>query len=44
LVGLDNGGSLVSFDALLKATEKDEAERVKNTRPKEHGGSGDHKM
>ena len=39
-----NGGKLASFDEALKAAEKDEAERSKNMKPKEHSGHGDHKM
>jgi copper chaperone NosL len=39
-----NGGKLASFDETLKAAEKDEAERSKNMKPKEHSGHGDHKM
>lgn len=39
-----NGGKLASFDETLKAAEKDEAERSKSMKPKEHTGHGDHKM
>lgn len=39
-----NGGNLAAFDETLKAAEKDEAERSKNMKPKEHSGHGEHKM
>lgn len=39
-----NGGKLAAFDEVFKAAEKDEAERSKNMKPKEHKGHGDHKM
>jgi nitrous oxide reductase accessory protein NosL len=39
-----NGGTLAGFDETLKAAERDEAERAKSMKPKEHKGHGDHKM
>lgn len=39
-----NGGKLADFDETLKAAERDEAERAKSMKPKEHKMHGDHKM
>lgn len=39
-----NGGKLADFDEILKAAEKDEAERANSMKPKEHKGHSDHKM
>lgn len=39
-----NGGKLAAFDEVLKAAEKDEAERSKSMKPHDHKGHGDHKM
>ncbi len=39
-----NGGTLASFDETLKAAEKDEAERTKHMKSKEHKEQSGHKM
>lgn len=39
-----NGGKLAAFDETLKTAEKDEAERAKSMKSKEHSGHGEHKM
>jgi len=39
-----NGGKPATFDAALKAAEKEQADKTQNKKPHDHKGHGDHKM